>query len=288
MSECILGTVQFGLDYGINNTHGKPGEGEVFDILEHAFRNGVRLLDTAHSYGSAEEVIGRYHAPGREPFSIISKFVRNGSDASQVRTGFLEGLERMSVDHYHTYHFHRFEELAQSDDLMSMFSTLKEEGKMTYLGVSVYDDYQFEQAINHSHVDVIQIPFNLLDNRKSKRDLLTKCQKAKKQLHARSVFLQGLFFMDADKLPAKLLPMRQALLRLRAIASEANLTMEELALGYVMTNDEIQGVLIGVDNVDQLKHNLAAASIRLPDEVMDAVHQIRVEEPSLLSPVNWT
>ena len=66
-----LGTVQFGLPYGINNTYGQTQEVEVKVILQIASKNGITILDTAHAYGNCETILGKQDL---NKFNIVSKF----------------------------------------------------------------------------------------------------------------------------------------------------------------------------------------------------------------------
>ncbi|MDB4129586.1 aldo/keto reductase, partial [Flavobacteriaceae bacterium] len=73
-SKLMLGTVQFGIDYGINNKDGVPSIKEVFEILDFAYNNGVRFLDTAEAYGDSQSVIGKFHLQNNNKFKIVTKF----------------------------------------------------------------------------------------------------------------------------------------------------------------------------------------------------------------------
>ena len=85
-NKLILGTVQFGLKYGINNTIGKPKKNEVLNLLKFAYNSGIRVLDTAEAYGNAHQLIGNYHKKQDK----FLKFVTDEGELVEIRGA--EGL----------------------------------------------------------------------------------------------------------------------------------------------------------------------------------------------------
>ena len=82
----ILGTVQMGLDYGINNTNGQVSLENSHEILEYAFNHGIRILDSAEAYGNAHEVIGSFHKNHPDKlFEIITKLPHQFDAAIVIR-----------------------------------------------------------------------------------------------------------------------------------------------------------------------------------------------------------
>lgn len=282
--KLILGTAQLGMNYGINNSTGKPSRAEAFEILNMAFANGIHTLDTAEGYGEAHTVIGDFNQPAGR-FNIITKFVAEaGFNAEEQLRKLLRDLHVQSL---YCWMYHRFSEALLETGIESLLP-LKENKLLKNIGVSIYTNNEFKQAIEMDWVDVIQIPFNLLDNFHIKGELLKKAKLNGKEVHARSVFLQGLFFMPLEQLPKKLEPLKPYLKTLLQLSNDSGISMSTMALHYAVKNDLIDKVLIGVDNAGQLQSNInLLRDEKMELSIMDAVNAIRVNETSLLSPVNW-
>jgi aryl-alcohol dehydrogenase-like predicted oxidoreductase len=284
-SKLILGTVQFGLKYGINNSQGQVAQAEVVNILKSAQNVGLQFLDTAAAYGNAEQRIGEYHRKYNQKFKIITKFQAK-SDLS-VDKQIENALTNMNKSTLEVVLFHSFNDYRQHPEALEALLRLKKEGKIGQIGVSVYTNDEVEYLLEDQSIEVIQIPFNLLDNETQRGEILRKSKEVGKIIHTRSVFLQGLFFKDVNTLPKVLVPLKDALLELRRFAKDANLTLACLALNYALAQPYIDGVLIGVDNEDQLVDNLKALENPFSEQLTQQINSIKVAERALLNPVNW-
>ena len=282
--KIILGTVQFGLDYGINNPAGKPAIEQVFSMLELASESGIETLDTADAYGNASEILGEFNKTHPDVFKINTKF-KAGSDPLAYQLE--RSLQVLCISSINVYFFHSFNDFQQFPGLLSELGPLKEKGLIKKAGVSVYGNDEFEMAINTPEVDVIQFPFNLLDNRFQRGKLMTLAKEKGKELQIRSVFLQGLFFMPDQEIPSKLVPIKPYLKNASEVAKAGDLSMETLALMYAFHQPEIDHIIIGVDNPEQLNKNLNACQQKISAEVADKINQIAVQETNLLYPKNW-
>lgn len=280
--KIILGTVQFGLNYGISNTAGKPSDNEVFEMLDYAFENGIECLDTADAYGDAIQKIGKYHSLRDHRFKILSKFkgIRPGDTKGQA----IKSLQTLLIDFFEVYSFHSYNDYVENPTIAEELYALKQSGIIRKVGISVYTNTELEEVINTKIVDVIQIPFNILDNSNVRGELLKEAELKGKEIHIRSVFLQGLFFLN--ELPEKLKPLKNYIVKLKQYCEQANISMHELALNYALFNKRITRVLIGVDNKAQLYANIDA--IKEHKDAFDFIDEnIKVFETELLNPVNW-
>jgi aryl-alcohol dehydrogenase-like predicted oxidoreductase len=290
ISKIILGTVQLGLDYGINNTGGKPSLQESFAILQAAYDNGIGLLDTAEAYGNSQEIIGKYNRTHSGHFKIISKLSANAvlESGTGLRDHVLNTLDELGADSLEGYLFHNFpayKKFAYWNDLLQ----LKAEGKIINLGVSVYNNSEALEAAMDERITIVQLPYNVLDNFNVRKEALRVLKEKQKQVHIRSVFLQGLVFKDIDTVPPKLKALLPYLEELKRIAGLYDLSIKQLCLAYALFNEEVDGVLIGVDNAEQLSENIKLIKeLKINTDlrtVMDA--GIFVKETELLNPVNW-
>jgi aryl-alcohol dehydrogenase-like predicted oxidoreductase len=282
--KIILGTVQFGLNYGINNTGGKPSEESVHEILEYAGQQGVKIIDTADAYGNATELLGIFNQKHPDVFLINTKFRNSGNSLSDQLQ---DSLRKLRIQKVHTYFFHSYEDFIRYPDLLLELNKLKKVLKFEKIGLSVYDNQEFRSAIKNKEIEVIQLPFNLLDNFSKRGDLLKEAKDKGKEIQVRSVFLQGLFFKPLNMIPSKLGKLIPYLQQINEIASINNLTVEQLALQYALSQPEIDHVIIGIDNLEQLKRNLAFTQQILPGPTLQSINKILVKETELLYPKNW-
>lgn len=275
MSKLVLGTVQFGLQYGVNSA-GRPSKEVVKGILAEAAKGGITTLDTSSAYGNSEEILGECIASD-ESFRIVSKYPKG---TTPVREMFNSSLKRLKVDHLYGYLLHHFEVYKSNPKVWDEFVMLKETGKVQKIGFSLYTPEELQIILdNKSSFDLIQVPFNIFD--KKFLPLMKELHEKGVEIHVRSTFLQGLFFKGRDSLPEKLKPMKKYLLELDDFSKRSGLSISEIALNYNLQNPYIDGVLIGVDNVEQLKMNLTSVK----DTPINI--EIEVKEQELLNPVNW-
>lgn len=275
MSKLVLGTVQFGLHYGVNSA-GRPTENAVKSILAEAAKGGITALDTSSAYGNSEDILGECITP-EERFRIISKYPKGEMPVTEMFNG---TLTRLKVYQLYGYLLHHFEVYKNNPKVWEDFVALKESGKVQKIGFSLYSPEELGFILDKkSPFDLIQVPFNIFD--KKFLPLMKELHEKGVEIHVRSTFLQGLFFKDRTTLPEKLKPMKKYLLQLDDYSKTTGLSISEIALNYNLQNPYIDGVLIGVDNVEQLKMNLASVK----DTPIDI--EIDVKEQELLNPVNW-
>lgn len=280
--KIMLGTVQLGLSYGINNLTGKPSEAEAFKILDYAFENNIRLLDTADGYGEALHVIGNYNATSRRRFKIINKFK---ADDIALSEHLAKSLSLLQVSSLFCYMYHQFTDYA-SGLVKEQLRELRKSGLIEKTGVSLYDVQQLIPVIDDKEIDIIQIPVNLLDLSKEKEELLIQAKRRGKEIHARSVYLQGLFFKDSTSLTGNLKNMEPYLKTLKLISESHHMDLKKAALNYVLQKEYIDRVVLGIDNVTQLVENLKLVDESLESQIFSHV-VVEAKDEYLLNPSNW-
>lgn len=287
MSKIILGTVQMGLEYGINNSIGKVSIEESHKILSKANLSGIDTLDTAEVYGDAHQVIGQFHRnqPGCK-FKIVTKVPHNigfNSFENKIKK-YLEDLEVKSLE---VLMFHSFESFISKRETIVDLVDLKSRGFIEHIGVSVYTNDQLEYLLNEDEISVVQLPFNLLDNFTIRGNLIKELKVKGKIIHTRSAFLQGLFFKNSNNENTIFQKLHSQLEYLKQIALKSNCSMEELALSYCLQQDNIDNVIIGVDSINHLDANLKASNYYIGEEIIQQVNTIIVEDLDLLNPSLW-
>ena len=286
-SKLILGTVQFGLKYGINNTIGKPNKEEVLSLLKVAYSSGIRILDTAEAYGNAHQLIGDYHKKKHDyKFKIITKFPHNIRH-DLIKNKVLEYLDIMYVKTLDVIMFHSFDSFKSNYNALKTLYELKSDGLINNIGVSVYTNTQLESLLNEDLITVVQLPFNLLDNSNVRGDLINQLKIKGKIIHTRSAFLQGLFFKNTSEDMSIVQALKPHLKTLNKITKKQGCTMEELALSYCIKQKNIDNIIIGVDSLSQLNANIKAAAYEVNEEAFKCINKIDVENIDLLNPSLW-
>ncbi|MFA6315435.1 MAG: aldo/keto reductase [Candidatus Paceibacterota bacterium] len=263
-TKLVLGTVQLGLKYGLNNTLGQPTQVESFAILDRALASGINTFDTAWAYGTAEDVIGAWikqrSLAGK--VNIISKMkphalndYPDGTKSSDiVEMEFEKSLKRLGVDSLDGYLFHS-PHYVYLNHVVEGLKKIKKSGLVKNIGVSVYDESEALQAANLG-VDYIQVPYNAFDQRLDVTDFFDLAKKNKVTVFARSPFLQGLLLMKPNELPIHLSYLRPHLEKFIAIATKYNLTPTEASLNFVHAECRADYIVFGVDNPEQLSKDV--------------------------------
>ena len=166
----VLGSAQFGLDYGISNTKGISSEDEVVKILQYANSAGIDTIDSASQYGKSESVIGRC-VDQNSNWNIITKTPSfkggsiNTSDATHLSDKFKLSLENLNLKKNYGLLIHSCDDLFKpgGDLLFREMEKLKSKGLVSNIGVSLYTSNQIDNILDRYNVDIIQLPINILD-----------------------------------------------------------------------------------------------------------------------------
>ncbi len=288
MQKLALGTVQFGVDYGINSVSGQVKKKEVERILDYACSKGIDLLDTAPAYGDSEKTLGKV---GVKDFKVITKTRSfNGSTIDQtilktIQNDFYLSLKNLKQDSIYGMLVHNANDLLRpgSEILFNKLNDLKREKKIKKIGVSIYDHIQLKPIIENFDIDLVQLPFNVLDRRLIDSGLLATLQGKNIEVHARSVFLQGLLLMPDQNRPDKFKRWSILWKIWRDWLNDNQITALEATIRHVISMPEISKVLVGVDTKDQLKEIVTASSGALPD----IPPEMFTNDVDLLNPSNW-
>lgn len=254
--KLALGTVQFGSNYGITNTVGQVSIDEVEKILTYAQDVEINCLDTAIAYGHSEAVLGQFNLSN---FRVISKIPELGSEAPNIKISHLleQSLERLKLPKLFGLLLHAEEDLKRehADFIFEQLIDLKKQGLVDKVGVSFYTTDVAEDIILKYPLDLIQIPASQLDNRFVASGILTLAHQKKIEVHARSLFLQGLLVTDSEKRPS-VFSSHPDLLNFDRIAKKNNLSQLELALSYLHQHIEINKGVIGCLSLEQLSETV--------------------------------
>lgn len=273
-----IGTVQFGQPYGVGK-HDQVPPAEVRTILARAAQAGVPLLDTAANYGSAEAVLA---AQDTRPFRIVTKTIRLTGDPDAVLARACQS--KRILPQADTLLVHMADDLAgpSGSTLWTALQTLKQEGVFAKIGISAYAAQDPLALARRFHPDVMQLPVSLLDQRLVQDATLQQLKQMGVEIHARSIFLQGLLFLE--NLPERL---RHAVPRLAAVRDRvraAGVTPLAAALSFVVSQPEIDIALVGVAAPAHLEEILATAQAPMPALDWPA---LALDDALVLTPSLW-
>ena len=277
--KLALGTVQFGLDYGVTNQDGQVTIEEVESILDFAKVNGIDTLDTASRYGNSEQVLGD---AGVDGYQIVTKTVSLKNDVNGVIKGFYQSLENLNQKAVDGLLIHDINEVNDKEfnRLFERLDELKQQGLVNKIGFSTYVPEQVDFLLENFDFDIIQLPINVFDNRLIQGGQLKALKDRNIEVHARSVFLQGVL-LNFDSLSGYFSIWKEQFDTYQAMVSDRGLSLLEYALNFVLNIKEIDKVLVGVNREDQLK------------EIVQSVHSQKdisaypINDINLLNPSLW-
>jgi aryl-alcohol dehydrogenase-like predicted oxidoreductase len=291
-SRLGLGTVQFGLEYGVSNRGGRPSEREVAAILARAVEAGIGIIDTAPAYGDAEVLVGRY-LPSGHALRIVTKTPAVSADAIDARHGQLvldtlaASLDRLKVDAVHGLLVHRSGDLAKPgwQYLVDAMIEAKSRGWTSRIGASVYNNDQLTLVESRFPPEIVQLPLNVLDRRPIESGTLVRLKSSGIEVHARSAFLQGLLLMEPDELPEFFAPVRQRIAALRELWRKRGVSALDGCLAFASQQPEVDAVIVGVNCLKEFEQiELAVASSAGADGDIDPGQPV---DPVYLDPSRW-
>lgn len=259
-----LGTAQFGMDYGVSNKQGQTPPHEVENILALADETGIDVLDTAAVYGNSESVLGKT-LPANHHFRIITKSPVfksdkiNASHADTLISVFNRSLENLRQDSLYALLIHDADDLLApgGELLIEAMRKLVASGLVKRIGVSVYTANQLERLLELFTPDVVQIPINPFDQRLIVSGHLEKLKNLGVEIHARSIFLQGLLLMELGAIPSYFHRFRDHLERYGRFVVAHGLSRIQAPFLFARQL-ALDIVLIGVCSATELKQNVAA------------------------------
>lgn len=286
-----IGTVQFGMDYGISNSQGKTSIEEVEKILNVAALNGIRVIDTAAMYGTSEEVLG-LTLPAKHSFDIVTKTpkfeAQSLSDGAQLlEDTFHRSLERMRLNSVYGLLIHHADDLLVEGGhvLMERMLGLKQRGLVKKIGVSVYKSNQIDIITDRFSIDIIQLPINVLDQRLLASGHLPKLKSIGVEIHARSIFLQGLLLMDSDVIPSYFNQIKKHLIRYKMFLENKQMSPLQGALKFAFQIPELDTIILGINTYIQFSHIMNAIE-GMPDGYIE-FSGWSIKDEQFVNPALW-
>lgn len=283
--KLALGTVQFGMAYGIANPQPQISYAESAAIVEYGRCHGMTFLDTAKDYGNSEKQLGQI---GVAAWNVVTK-IPEIPECENITKWFVdsvkESLGRLKIDSLYGLLLHRPEQLlgSRGPEIYSALQRLRSDGLVKKIGVSIYRPDELDSIFSKGNFDLVQSPLSIFDRRIINSGWLDRLSDQGVEVHARSVFLQGLLLMAASDRPKKFDHWSDLWGRYHQWVDDSGMSQLEVCLGYAMSIPGIQQVVVGVNGLSHIKEIIAATAIACAEPPLD----LYTEDASLLNPVAW-
>lgn len=281
-----LGTVQFGLPYGIANQTGQVAQSEAKAMLQLAAANSIDTLDTAIAYGESEICLGE---AGVQSFDVVTKLPAIPASCHDVNRWVREqvglSLCRLNLTRVYGLLLHRSDDLLGSNGaiLWHALEELRDVGFVQKIGVSVYAPSEIEAVSSLYKVDLVQAPFNIVDRRLSTSGWLDRLKSKGVEVHTRSAFLQGLLLMSARSLPQEFSRWNVLFGRWHQWLAAGNHSALQACLAFLLGFPQVDRVVVGADSLRQLQQIIDFSNLDLTDTLPD----LGSDDEMLINPARW-
>jgi aryl-alcohol dehydrogenase-like predicted oxidoreductase len=286
VNRLALGTVQFGLAYGIANQIGQVSRAEAKVMLQLATANSIDTLDTAIAYGDSEACLGEV---GTQEFKVVTKLPALPDNCADVSTWVQQqvsmSLSRLGVTNVYGLLLHRSEQLLGLNGLAlyQALQALKDNGQVQKIGISIYSPTELDALIPRYRFDLVQAPFNLVDQRLYSTSWMQRLKDDNVEIHTRSAFLQGLLLMAEADMPDKFLPWSGLWHTWYQWMLEKEVSAVQACLAFSLSFPEIDRVVVGADSASQLAQIVSAKNKLLQAGLPD----IHCDDENLINPAKW-
>jgi len=292
--KLALGCVQFGLAYGVTNKVGQVPLDEISKILAYAKQVGINTLDTAAAYGTSEQVLGQLACD--ENFDIITKIPSLSDKNTQAISDHVSAsLAKLKVKKIKALMFHNANDLLNEggDIYYQEAKQLITNQTIRQLGVSIYQVEQLTAILNQFSLDIIQLPVNWLDQRFLTKKVAKLISQQQIEIHARSLFLQGILLQPIEDLPPYFLPFKSWIEKFQHLCQRCNCQPLTLALAIIHHNPLIEKAVVGCCSLNQIEeivfhyHQAKLLSINY-SELLSLGAKIATSEQGLINPSLWS
>lgn len=283
----ILGTANFGMNYGMPHISTELSLNSIEKILITANENGICKIDTAVNYGKSEFKLGKIGVDNFEIYSKISDINTLHSSYECLKTT-EESIKKLNLkcaikgilvhfnDNYKSYDWGK---------INYNLSLLKKSGLVTSVGISIYDPTVIKKFSELFRPEIVQAPYNIFDRRIEKFLRAQNITRPDFEVIIRSIFLQGVLFEKVKNLPDYFKPWKKYFLIWEKIQKTYSLSPLELAICFVKEKFNFSNVVIGVENHNQLLDIIKCSTPREIEypRVLENIHN----ENLLINPYNW-
>ena len=287
MNKFIIGTAQFGLNYGINNLNNKLQLPEMKLILNDAKKNDINFIDTAISYGNSEDNLGKI---GVKDFKIISKLPKLPNKTTNVKTWVIQqaklSIKKLNIEKLYGLLLHNPSDLfgPNGKNIIEALKELKLSRLVSKIGVSIYDPEELDDIFSLLKFDIVQSPLNIVDRRLINSGWLSRLNNKGVEVHARSIFLQGLLLIHRDKIPLKFERWSKIWDKWNLKLNNEKLNAVLVCMNFLLKLKGVDRIIIGVDSINQMKEIISLKNIEVPKSDWSFMESF---DQYLINPTNW-
>lgn len=295
LSAFCLGCAQFGQEYGIANKLILK-EREIKTIINKSIESDINFFDTAADYGKSEEILGKCLTPFKNKDLVIatkikyikSKKLDKNIIKKAVQNSLESSLKKLRRNHLDIVYIHQYQLFSKFPGVfLEVLRGYRKKGLIRYIGISLYESKEIDKALKYNEIDVFQIPYNVLNRTFEESGKISLLKKHKKLITIRSVFLQGLFFMEPNNLPEYFGPIRETLRNFYREVKKYFNSKEQFFLGYVLSKN-FGPVILGISSVSQLLRNLKIFNASFNKNEFRAVEKETLNLKSIyIDPRQW-
>ena len=285
LNKFAIGTANFGNNYGIKNQFKKISFNETKKILNLASKRNIRYLDTAMAYGNSQKYIGQSI---KHRFKISTKLLPIPSNCGDIgkwiHYKINESLKELKSNSINTILLHNPNDLLgkNGNELYNNLMILKKNKIINKIGLSLYEINDIYKFLKKYKIDVVQTPFNLVERRLLKNNMMNVLKENKIEIHIRSIFLQGLLLMDSKSRLKKFKKWNKLWNHYDNWLRETRLSNIQACINYVLSFSAIDRIVVGCDNHKQLNNIL-----NLKKNKISAPENISSKDKNLINPFNW-
>lgn len=287
INKIALGTVQFGINYGVSNSSGQVSINETSKILDFAYQNKINTLDTAAQYGQSETILGNY---GVNNWNIVTKIPSIPENIDDIKSWIItrakESLDKLNLKKVYSIMLHDPDQVLEKNGevIFESLNFLKEMNLCSKIGFSIYNIDKLDDYLKNRSIDLIQTPFNIFDKRLISSSNLNRLKSEGIEVHVRSIFLQGLLLTGRDKIPDNFSDSNDILNEWHDWLEDNELDSVEACLKYVLQFKDIDKIVLGIQNLNQLENILSVVSSKTRYEFPEWKSSIK---DNLINPSLW-
>ena len=285
-NKIVLGSANFDQIYGIKKNFIK--EREIKKLFNFASKNKIKTIDTSPLYNKSERIIGLLN---NNRFKIISKIpkppknIKRENIKKWLKQNVMISLKNLKIKKFECLLLHNANSLLckNGDEIYKGIRNMKINGFTSKIGVSIYDFNVLDKILKKFKFNLIQAPFNILDRRLVEKGWLKKLKKRKIEVHARSIFLQGILLLKHNQLPKKLIKLSKKLMVWENWLKKNKFSSLQVCLSFVLNQRQLDGIVVGYNNTNQLNQILKLKQIKnnfsLPN--------LNIKDKKLIDPREW-
>jgi aryl-alcohol dehydrogenase-like predicted oxidoreductase len=288
LNKISIGTAQFGLNYGINNSAGRLAIEEAEKIISKAQKNGVTSLDTAAAYGDAEIILGKINTVQFDITTKLSNMPLNITNIEYwVLTELEQSLKKLNRDSISGILLHNPESLLKpaGNKIIEALQIAKDQKLINGFGVSIYNPDELDKILDLFELDIVQAPFNIIDRRLETSGWMEKLYDQNIKIQVRSIFLQGLLLIERKNVDARFKKWEPLFQQWEAWLGQNDLTAYEACIYFISKFNKIDRIIVGVDSLKQFNQLIDIGTQDCPEFTIPNISSADLD---LINPTRWS